>query len=79
MGSAEYNAPYASRIALDTKCTVINVNYRLCPEVKFPFPIYDAYAALKDIIARADELEINVSQICLTGNSGGATIALGVA
>ena len=50
LGSAENYRNIASKLAFYTNFVIINCNYRLCPEVKFPLPVYDAYAIVKDIL-----------------------------
>ena len=50
MGSAENYRNIASKLAFYTNFVIINCNYRLCPEVKFPLPVYDAYAIVKDTL-----------------------------
>ena len=62
-----------------TGCTIINCNYRLCPETKFPAPVFDAYAVVKHVVQMADELGIDADSIMICGESAGATLAVGAA
>lgn len=77
-GSAEDYEAIVNRFAVESDSTVINVNFRTCPETKFPLPIFDGYAAVKDILERASHFGIDTEKVCLCGDSGGATIALGI-
>ena len=49
MGSAEQYIPICNKLAVETQCIIINCNYRLTPENKFPLPIFDVYAILKNV------------------------------
>jgi len=62
-----------------TNSIVINCNYRKCPEVKFPLPVFDAYAIFKQVVHEAAQFGINPDKIGLIGESAGACICLGVA
>jgi acetyl esterase len=77
-GSAEAYETIVNRLAVESDSTVINVNFRLCPETKFPLPIYDGYAAVKDVLEKASEFGVNPEKVCLCGDGGGATIVLGI-
>ena len=61
------------------KAVVINVEYRLAPEHKAPAGIDDGYAALKWVIANAEDLGIDPTRIAIIGESGGGYITAGVA
>jgi acetyl esterase len=78
-GTAENHRNIASKLAFYTDCTVINCNYRLCPEHKFPLPVYDAYAVVKHVIEMADELKIDKNRIVLMGVSAAAGLVMAVA
>jgi acetyl esterase len=74
----EPNAIAASRIAKYADVKVIIVQFRLCPEVKMPIPIYDAYDALKYISKHPKEFNINPSKIIIGGFSSGAHAATNI-
>merc|ERR1719198_1346791 len=69
----------ANRYAVECDCTVINVDYRLSPETKQPGGVYDAYAALKWVIANEEKLSIDKNHIAIMGDSGGGYITGAVA
>lgn len=52
----------------------VSVEYRLAPEVKFPGPLDDVYAALIWIAENAERLGVNRDRIVLHGLSVGATL-----
>ena len=78
-GSAEHMQEFCNALAVRTGCVVINCNYRLSPEAKFPLPVVDAYAIFMNVFNEAMALGISPNQIGLIGESGGACIVLGVA
>ena len=74
----EVNAVAASRIASYGNIKVIIVNFRICPEVKMPTPIYDAYDATKYIALHARKFKINQNEIFIGGVSSGAHAAANI-
>jgi acetyl esterase/lipase len=59
---------------VECDAVIVNVGYRLAPEHKAPAAIYDAYAAVKWVVAHAEELDISPSSICTFGESGGGWV-----
>jgi len=78
-GTAQQGNTFCARFAVECDATIVNVDYRLAPEHKAPAGIYDAYAAVKWVIANAAELGIDAKRIAIMGESGGAYICAGVA
>lgn len=66
-------------IADHCDCTVISVEYRLAPEHPFPAGPNDCYAALRWMVANAENLGIDVDNIVIGGASAGSGMAAGVA
>lgn len=54
---------------------VVNVNYRLSGEAKWPAQLYDAKAAVRFIRANADKYDLDATKIVVWGNSAGAQLA----
>ncbi len=54
---------------------VVNVNYRLSGEVKFPYPVFDVKAAIRFLRANADTYCLDPTRIAASGDSAGAYFA----
>ncbi|MCD8382458.1 MAG: alpha/beta hydrolase [Clostridiales bacterium] len=54
---------------------VVNFNYRLAPEYRFPAPLEDTNAVLTWLCAHADEYQLDTHNIFLVGDSAGAQLA----
>jgi arylformamidase len=59
--------------------TLVSVNYRLSPQVRYPVHNDDVAAAVDWVLGRSDELGIDPSRLSVMGHSAGAGIAAGVA
>lgn len=58
---------------------IATVGYRLAPEHPDPYPVEDAFAALRWVALHAEELGVDPNRIAIVGGSAGAGIAAGVA
>ncbi|NMM84464.1 esterase [Rhodococcus sp. SRB_17] len=77
-GIESHDAP--CRLLAETSgARVVSVEYRLSPEFPFPTPVDDAYAAYRDVVARATELGADPARIAVGGDSAGAHLAAVVA
>ena len=80
VGSAAVHNRPLQELVTDLDCVVVNVDYRLAPETKFPGSLEDNYAALKWMNANAKELGIDPHRIAVKGESAGgghaATLAI---
>lgn len=56
---------------------VVNLNYKLFPEVKYPYPVEETVAVLQYIRNNAELLKADKSEIGACGFSAGASIAFG--
>lgn len=79
MGSASMGEGFDAELALAHDAVVVSVDYRLAPEVPFPGPIDDVYAALRWVHANAASLGVDPSRIVLMGQSAGGGLAASLA
>jgi acetyl esterase len=68
-----------SRLANQSRATIISVNYQKAPEHPFPIPFDDCFATLLWVHNNASWLGINVKKIGVAGDSAGGNLASAVA
>ncbi|MCH8162448.1 MAG: alpha/beta hydrolase [Chloroflexi bacterium] len=79
IGSIETHDGISRAYANAAGCIVVNVDYRLAPEHKFPAAADDAFAALNWVADHAVEFDGDPSRIAVGGESAGANLAAVVA
>ncbi|EME18532.1 alpha/beta hydrolase [Rhodococcus triatomae] len=67
------------RTAVDTRCAVLSIGYRLAPEHLFPAAVEDAYAALLWLASNAESMGLDASRTSIGGSSAGGGLAAAVA
>ena len=72
-GSKKLYSHYCMRLAL-RGFTVVNYDYRLAPEHKYPAPLEDACNVLRWMQAHADEYCIDLNNVFTVGDSAGGQI-----
>jgi acetyl esterase/lipase len=71
MGAPEMNESFSRSIALEQRCIVVSVDYRLAPETRYPGSLEDCYAALLWVYHNAYELNVDTTRIAIGGESAG--------
>jgi acetyl esterase len=64
------------KMAKRAQAVVVNVDYRLSPEAKFPLAVNDAYATLEWVAANAARLGIDPGKIVISGDSAGGNLTI---
>lgn len=79
VGSLTSHDTPCEHLAIDGKCTVISVDYRLAPEHPFPVPVNDGLAAFRYIATHPDKFDIDPKRLAVGGDSAGGNLAAVVA
>ncbi|WP_417522425.1 alpha/beta hydrolase [Marinovum sp.] len=79
LGGLDHSDHLCRRMANRSAAVVVNVDYRLAPEVTFPVPFDDSLAAVRWVRGNADEIGIDPARIALAGESSGGNLAAAVA
>jgi acetyl esterase len=74
--SAETHDGVARHLCNKAGCIVVNVDYRLSPEHKFPAALEDTYDVLRWVSANADSLGGDAHAIVAAGESAGGTLSI---
>ncbi|WP_314587840.1 alpha/beta hydrolase [Paenibacillus terrigena] len=70
-GSIDAVHDYCKAVADQADCVVLSVDYHLAPEAPFPEGLEDSYAAVKWGVEHAEELNIDVDNVIVSGDSAG--------
>jgi acetyl esterase/lipase len=75
LGRVQDMTAFCQRLSEELDCVIVNVDYRLSPETRFPGPVEDNYAALHWLSSNADALGVDASRIAVMGESAGGGLA----
>lgn len=75
LGYPEQDGIYCQRLANNGYCAVINIDYSLAPEFKFPIAIETTYEVILEIMNHAEDLSLDPKAISILGHSAGGNIA----
>lgn len=76
LGYYETDGPYCQKLANLSGCAIVNVDYVLAPEFKFPIPILSSYEAIREIKRNAAFYHIDPDNMMAIGHSAGGAIAV---
>jgi len=79
LGSHEVEEGIARWTAKETGAVIVDVEYRLAPEYKYPFAVNDCYDAFKWCKENSSLLKIDSSHIVVCGSSAGGNLTAVVA
>ena len=74
-GDLETHDRQARNLAIETGAVVISVDYRRPPETRFPGAFEDAFAAVRDVVARIAEFGGDLSRVGVAGDSASGNLA----
>ncbi|KAI9729403.1 MAG: hypothetical protein M1834_006927 [Cirrosporium novae-zelandiae] len=75
IGGLHSDQSWCRQVCQRVGCIIVDVDYRLAPEYKFPIQIWDSWAALKWVFAEADKLGIDSSRVSVGGLSAGGHLS----
>lgn len=75
LGNLATEASFCRHTTNTARIKVIDIDYRLAPEHRFPTAIYDCWDAVKWVRAHAAELDIDASSVSIGGLSAGGHMA----
>jgi acetyl esterase len=79
LGDLDTHDALCRRLASETECVVVAVDYRRAPDAKFPGAFDDCWAATSHVSQHADELNIDPTRLVVAGDSAGGNLAAAVA
>jgi len=74
IGDRDTHDVVCRQLANDGDFAVLNVDYRLAPEAKFPAAVDDCFAVVKWAVNGAAGLKVDLERIALAGDSAGGTL-----
>ncbi len=67
------------RLAYETRCRVVSIDYRLAPEHPFPAAVEDAVTAARFVLAHAEDFGMDPGRIAVAGDSAGGNLSAVIA
>ena len=79
VGDLDSHEAHAVRLANESECIVVNVDYRLAPEHRFPAAYDDCLAVTQWAYQNIDQLGLQPKRFAIGGDSAGGNLAAAVA
>ena len=79
LGNVQTHDALCRRIAKQSACTIISVDYDLAPEHSYPKPMDDCFTATKSIVENAGDFQVDPQRLAVIGDSAGGNLAAAVA
>ncbi len=76
LGSLDTHHRLMRSLAIESRATVIGIDYRLAPEHPFPAPLEDCVSAMRWLQNEAAAIDLDPERVVLAGDSAGANLAL---
>ncbi|WP_145317582.1 alpha/beta hydrolase [Paenibacillus xylanexedens] len=78
LGQAEMDDPWCRLIADRADCVVMNIDYSLAPEHKFPTAVHECYDVVQWVHANSESFSVNPTLFAIGGHSAGGNLAAAV-
>ena len=75
LGNLDTHDALCRRLASETECVVVAVDYRLAPDAKFPAAFDDCLAATSHVSQHADEFNNDPTRLVVAGVRAGGNLA----
>lgn len=79
LGDRDTHDPLCRRLANQSQCVVVSVDYRRAPECRFPGPLDDCYSVVRHIAENPQGYQADAQRIAVAGDSAGGNLAAAVA
>ncbi|MEX2804187.1 alpha/beta hydrolase [Streptococcus sp. H31] len=75
----EQDGKYCQYLADEVRAAVINVDYPVAPEYKYPLPIISSFSFLKQMVADSSKYRLNNKSVSVMGHSAGGYMSAALA
>ncbi|MGT2715401.1 alpha/beta hydrolase fold domain-containing protein [Streptococcus respiraculi] len=79
LGYCEQDGKYCQYLADEVGAAVINVDYPVAPEYKYPLPIVSSFSFLKQVVANSFKYNLDYNSVSVMGHSAGGYISAALA
>ena len=77
VGDNDTHSLVQRKLAANSGCAVIGIEYTLSPEAQYPQPVYECAEVIRYVTESAETFGIDAEKIGFAGDSGGANLAMG--